>query len=944
MYAKVTSTGHDALVVSGNDFTEISYEATARVSAADPEAEVATLVNVMANFQYWVKSDTMARGGDMGLEGWGASVYMGEITDESMPLEMGPEDTDEDGKGTFSYTVDPTMLPASFTVMAADDMGKEMYDQSAALVHTHTGLMHPAMNTMEMNDLGPIYITWTTQTLTVGVHREVDDEPGFTDFRAPMGGDARPDADVAKEMTVELLTRDSRNRLRTYDMWDHDRKDDTDPVDAEMVLGASGMASFGNLPANDEFTVRMYVGSDRVLVGETDGGDIDSFGDDLDIGKSYGSFGEMGGGMPEVKICSLTTDRSPAMHGCATFAYQWETGSVSGNVAGDGGASVSLSAETDNDDRGAKTSTKKGEVGDYEIKDIQDGTYTLTTPNTADNKFAPPDGYELEIYHDETKEDDDEDTDYVGTAWSKNDRDFTATKLRLSIQGFVANDENGDEQIRGDEAMAGVTVRLLQIAKDGVSDDKDDTTFVDVTTTETEGDGFYEFADLTEDDVFYVEVPPGDDYVGLHGKPGNNKSKEVTPDTYPDLVEGRDDHFPDWEIEDALAENLTPTVKNSDGSVSADLVNFALVYTNGAIGGWVNNLSGSDAGITIEITMCDPYNDEADPDEGEVECTWSKVYKTETDSRGDYEFDGLLEGWYEMWFTGGALKGAMEDEDGNPDDDGTVAPLESLTADLEGRSDYNGRNYFNVYSERADDDAELASFTVYGMDAAGDSIGHTDDLPQSGDNSVTLDVLGFDPGTATVAATTADDNASVSVAAFDGNDPDPITDENPAAERRKCSGGVCEIAFDPTADDDPGDTTIEITVTADNGYDDEVYALTGVNRGDPVGHAPSAVSVTGGGNINVGATMSTTLTSDAATAETAALHIDKLEAQDCKAQTIVKVTADGENVTGGDNAEDDCEGERFTVPLKTTRTTVVLITMRSEDGVESTYELTIQRS
>ena len=38
-----------------------------------------------------------------------------------------------------------------------------------------------------MNDLGPIYVTWTTQTLTVGVYREVDDEPGFTDFRGGNG-------------------------------------------------------------------------------------------------------------------------------------------------------------------------------------------------------------------------------------------------------------------------------------------------------------------------------------------------------------------------------------------------------------------------------------------------------------------------------------------------------------------------------------------------------------------------------------------------------------------------------------------------------------------------------------------------------------------------------------------------------------------------------------
>ena len=77
----------------------------------------------------------------------------------------------------------------------------------------------------------------------------------------------------------------------------------------------------------------------------------------------------------------------------------------------------------------------------YSISDIQDGTYTLTTPNTADNSFVPKGGEELEIYHDEEEDDEDEDTEYTGTAFDAHGHaDFTATKLRLSIKGFVAND------------------------------------------------------------------------------------------------------------------------------------------------------------------------------------------------------------------------------------------------------------------------------------------------------------------------------------------------------------------------------------------------------------------------------------------------------------------------------------------------------------------------
>ena len=458
VFVNVSESGHDDLAVSGGGVIEVSYPATARTH---PAPAAVTLVNTRANFQYWVKNNADARGGDMGLGGWATEVTMGMDTVPLMVVNAKgdtvnatmPTDTAmaSRGRAGLSYVIDPAMLkdgPATFTVMVQDEQSGEMYDQSDALVHMHNALAHPDANTAEMNDLGPIYVTWTTQTLTVGVYREVDDEPGFTDFRGGNGtvsGDARPDAAVAAEMTAQLLTRDGRNRLRPYE-YDHDGKPTTDDI-SSMAIGSGGTASFPNLPADTELTVRLHVGSDRVLVGETDAGDIEAFGADLDIGMSTGAFGEASGGGPEVKLCSLTTDRSPAKTGCATWAYQWETGSVSGHVDGPGGASVSLTAETDADDRSTKTSAKTGQVGNFAINDVQDGEYALTTPNTADNTFGPKGGFDLAIYHDEAEDDEDEDTEYVGTAWSMTGRDFTATKLRLSIKGYVAND-NGDGRPR----------------------------------------------------------------------------------------------------------------------------------------------------------------------------------------------------------------------------------------------------------------------------------------------------------------------------------------------------------------------------------------------------------------------------------------------------------------------------------------------------------------
>ena len=67
----------------------------------------------------------------------------------------------------------------------------------------------------DRTNYGPIYVTWTTQSLTLGVYREADDVEGFTDYRSALpSGDDRPHRDVGADMTVELMARDSANRLR----------------------------------------------------------------------------------------------------------------------------------------------------------------------------------------------------------------------------------------------------------------------------------------------------------------------------------------------------------------------------------------------------------------------------------------------------------------------------------------------------------------------------------------------------------------------------------------------------------------------------------------------------------------------------------------------------------------------------------------------------------
>ena len=252
VFVRVVDEGHDDLMVSDNDVIEIEFPGIARVHAAPAQVR---LLNVAVNVDFWVKSNATARSGDMGLGGWTTEVFMGDPDAEDAMALMKPDDDDETemvnlteptdtatamdnkylGKGTFSYrTVDEDgmpAVPATFYVRVdpAEDQaadGGEMFDAAADEVHAmgsedgtslmyeHTGLELPS----DMNvDVGPMRITYTTQSLRVSIHRELDDVEGFTDFRAPEGGDGRPSGLALNGLEVELLEIGSDGRARTYE-------------------------------------------------------------------------------------------------------------------------------------------------------------------------------------------------------------------------------------------------------------------------------------------------------------------------------------------------------------------------------------------------------------------------------------------------------------------------------------------------------------------------------------------------------------------------------------------------------------------------------------------------------------------------------------------------------------------------------------------------------
>ncbi len=971
VFVRAMATGHDDLVVSGNEYVEIAYAPTSRLYVANDTMEVAALVNVHANFQFWVKSDMEARSGDKPLAGWKTHVFMGDPkADGAKPL-MKPDPKDatkmvnltdptegkdgEMGRGTVSYKVDPAMLPAMFNVVVpSGQSGSELYAASGTLTHTHTGLEHPSMNSMEMNDLGPVYLKWSTQALSVGVYRETDDEPGWTNYQSKVdGGDQRPSAAVSADMQVELMVENSRGRLTRYEYKRFDSKGArTIDVANPMSFGKTGMATFPNLPADKEFTVRFHAGSDRkaVVDAESDrnGRDVDTYGGDLDDGMSVGAFGDMAGAGSEVKLCPMSPSSAEK---CATFAYQWTSGSMSGKIsrrsAGVASATVNLRAITDEHSPSENTKTSKAAAtkGNYSFSSVQDGEYWVQTPATADNKA---DSMRVAFYHDE-KMDDDADDGIIGNPVSHTwNTDVTA--LRLSIRGFVANDgQEGDnlnpdldQIVRGDEAVAGIQLELLTITK--VSANKKDTTFKVHATTETADDGSYAFENVVDGDAYYVRATGSGIYVAAEESAKDGFSRKVAADEYPATEEG-EFALPYWNYDGGTTENIGVEVRNASGSVRASFVNFALLYADGTISGRVREASGKPGNITIELIRCETY------DPGRNRCgrynrTDFPTMTTETAANGTWEFDDLLEGWYEIYVGEAGYLAANVDANGRPDDDGT-ASAEMHSALVKGKRDLAAGNNFAVYDNGREANDNLGGISVMGTTdpeadpvnlAANATIGDQGSNAATAIAGVSTDPVTYASESVKVKPTVAK-NASAKVTTGSGS--------SMKTWRLNADGvATVDLGYNKTGTTDAGKaakaTEITVSVTADNGYDDHDYTFM-AHRANPVGNdlvvsqfdieapADASVRATKDGGVDA---FTVYLDGD----ETALTFTIDLEDMQTVAATLNGAAVDKAARKSGDRDNE----VRYALTLASGANTV-RITVTSEDGVDEAYDLVVRR-
>ena len=928
VFAKVVKESlHEDLEFSDNQAIEIQYQATARETDA---LAAARLVNVQVDILWWVTRDpdakdgTDADGNPHKLGGW--KVVMGEGDDamthesaDSADMEVAAEDH---GSATLSerLTVAAAIAGASYSIALDEDVEDPAYDamqpdmgedwtQSTALSHEHD---HLALPSDEAMDIGALHVTWETQKLTVGVYREADDTDGYTDFRSALAsGDHRPHAEVAAGMEIELLVRDGRGRLERFE-WDPHPETGKNRREGLKTVGSNGMVTFERIPAATEITVRFKPGTGRKQI-DYGYDEIEAFNDpddarhdDLrDFGVTLGAFGDESGGRPEVKMCSASADDQvrprPDMplsdKWCATFAYQWNTGTVYGKVGSEKDHTVEVEPETGQGAIGDDDETATG--GGYSIGGLQDGEYTATAAaaGSAHQLLDPAEVKGIALYHNEacwaaTNPDpatgDDppsacagedmitgtnDDGDKTWTYANRHEQNWRTGRIGLSIKGYVANDgqdgENTDGLLRGDESMAGIELTLWN--------DDNDARVAGVDPVTTDASGLYSFDNLAAGD-YTVRVGSASNAIALHEIKRNDDNtawvtvtaKAAKTWDYPPFPDEQDLAKPTWTRSDDNSTGgtmgqptTTYTVGSGTAARSATLYNFALVYTDGQLTGSVNNLSGSNASIDMVLTS---------PIPGEA------IRKTETSgTRGTFEYSGLTEGRdYTVRIEDAGYAAPCLNADDEPDDlcpdvidtdddntpDAPKMAATELMADIEGEDDHEPLGTLTVYRSDASTADSLRTLSVKGVttlgeDAVevGDGLPFSDDVAQdaSGTQTVSLGTvtpITYRSATVTVKATVSPD-AKYTVKVGTGTPlvyGDPVIPSATAGATVTIKANATATGTGPNTNADDNTTTvlgntIAVEITAENGYNDQSYTFV-VTRANPVGNQLTGDEIT----------------------------------------------------------------------------------------------------
>ena len=318
VHAGVSADGYD-----GEGMTAVSWDPQMFATAGSNGHD---LVNLSVDATVSGATITTDYGGGKALAGWAISVMHGEDA-----VDGAPEKLDDDGNAAFMTTVAKDDLPATFTIAVADDQddkldGGEKYG-AQAVEHEHTGLA--LAGTM---DAGMLEVAYSTQTLKVYVHHEMDQVMGYSGN--VLAGDERDEAGNV-DVSLRFIDGSGRSRAFTKAMWDAGKN----------TNDSKGVWTFSQVPADMNIIAKAEQADDAEDIMILDPDELAAYRNPEQNGVTGGAFGEMGGFNHTVELCPLqTTEPRGQDHGeCASFAYV-KTYTVSGLVWKDG---VTIDSESD---------------------------------------------------------------------------------------------------------------------------------------------------------------------------------------------------------------------------------------------------------------------------------------------------------------------------------------------------------------------------------------------------------------------------------------------------------------------------------------------------------------------------------------------------------------------------------------------------------------------
>ncbi len=527
------------------------------------------------------------------------------------------------------------------------------------LVYEHTGLALPAAKM----DLGEVAVTFTTQTLVVGVHHERDDIEGFTnidpgDTRPSRADDGDADNDIDSDIVISLAVPDS---LRGYPVplkdengqdIDYDRNPKTnvyaDYGRDDGLVRYEGLPSDVNLIVEAEFlNTKIGISPERLNV----------FGKDVDTEKTAttGAFGGAGGLMPVVQFCPQKFEPGAPESLCSTFAYKFKSGVIDvlahskTYTESDSVPAAGIAVKVRRIKGLGATSPKPdttGASGAAEFLNLVDGTYVVTaTPDEAGNwdfDWGPDTVVVLGGTHAEVTN--------LNTA--SDPLHVVATYQKTKIQGTVVNDYDADGVADDEETRAGLEVSAQR---------KSGTRYSTVATTETDAGGEYEFKSLPEG-TYRVVGAEADGYrlCSRHATGPDAAGKCSTSGTSPALARSVD------VTTTAVAANRTyerdATLPYWDPwayqvASQGDDTDFVVLFKNSRLTGNAifidTNPTPHDtsyAGHEVRAYLCSAWTGANTvgnrctrfPNNGRPDET------TTTDSEGDWEMTGLQEGVYRV--------------------------------------------------------------------------------------------------------------------------------------------------------------------------------------------------------------------------------------------------------------------------------------------------------